>query len=79
MKKLMIAGALLGLLIGAAFGLNEGSPWPAVIWRSCVACICTGFLLRWWGSVWIKCLQEAQQQRLAAAEAKENPSAQPKL
>jgi hypothetical protein len=71
MKKLMITGALLGLLIGAVFGLNEGSPWPAVIWRSCVASISAGFLLRWWGRVWIKCLHDAQAQRLVAAETKE--------
>jgi hypothetical protein len=78
MKKLMIAGALLGLVVGACFGLNEGSPWPSVLWRGCIVSIGTGFLMRWWGSLWIRCLRESHLEQLAAADAAEQSLTQSK-
>jgi hypothetical protein len=69
MKKLMIMGGLLGFLIGISVGLAQHSSWPSILWRASVAALSAGFLLRWWGNVWITCLAEAHQQKLAAAEA----------
>jgi hypothetical protein len=72
MKKLMIMGGLLGFLIGITVGLAQNSSWPSILWRSSAAALAAGFLLRWWGSVWMNNLAEAYQQKLAAAEAQRN-------
>jgi hypothetical protein len=69
MKKLMIMGGLLGFLIGTSVGLAQHSSWPSILWRSSVASLAAGFLLRWWGQVWMNSLAEAHQQKLAVAEA----------
>ena len=66
----MILGGLIGFLIGISFGIAQGSAWPAVIWRASVATILAGVVLRWWGGVWIKSLQQAQRERLLAVETK---------
>ena len=66
----MILGGLIGFLIGISFGIAQGSAWPAVIWRASVATILAGVVLRWWGGVWIKSLQQAQRERFLADEAK---------
>lgn len=72
MKKLMIMGGFLGFLIGITVGLAHNSSWPSILWRSSAAALAAGFLLRWWGGVWIENLTEAHQQKLAAAEAQRN-------
>jgi hypothetical protein len=78
MKKLMIMGGLLGFLIGTGFGLAQHSSWSSILWRASVAALAAGYLLRWWGQVWINSLIEAHQVKLAAAEAAESKrSAQP--
>jgi hypothetical protein len=66
----MILGGLIGFLIGISFGIAQGSAWPAVIWRASVATFLAGVVLRWWGGVWIKSLQQAQRERLLASETK---------
>jgi hypothetical protein len=70
MRLWMILGGLIGFLIGVSFGIAQGSAWPAVIWRASVATFLAGVVLRWWGGVWIRSLQQAQGERLLAAEAK---------
>jgi hypothetical protein len=77
MKKLMITGGLMGFLIGVVFGLLERSGWPAVIWRACVAACCAGLMLRWWGGIWIKSLQQAYADKMAAAARAESPVTYP--
>ena len=72
MKKLMILGGLIGFLIGTAVGLAQHSPWSSILWRASVAALVAGYLLRWWGQVWMNGLAEAYQEKLAAAEALEN-------
>jgi hypothetical protein len=71
MKKLMILGGLVGFLGGIAAGLAQGSSWSSIFWRSSVAALVAGFLLRWWGQVLSNGLQEAYAEKLAAAEALE--------
>ena len=57
---MMILGGLLGLVIGIAFGLAQQSAWPDVIWKAALATYFSGLLMRWWGSVWMKCLNQVQ-------------------
>ena len=74
MKKLMIMGGLLGFLIGIVFGLLQGVGWPALFWRASVGTFTAGMLLRWWGRLWIRSLQESYTQHLASGPVS-NPSA----
>lgn len=69
MKKLMMMGGLMGFLIGLVFGLAQGVTWPALFLRASVATLAAGLLLRWWGRVWIRGLQESYDQRLATEAA----------
>jgi len=75
MKKLMIMGGLGGFLAGVSAGLAQSSSWSSILWRASVASVAAGFLLRWWGQVWMNGLAEAHQEKLAAAEARELQSA----
>jgi hypothetical protein len=63
MKKLMMLGALLGFLIGTAFGLLQECSWPSVLWRSSVAAAVAGLLLRWWGRLWMAGLREVYERK----------------
>jgi hypothetical protein len=63
MKALMILGAIVGFLIGSAFGLAGSSPWPGTLWRSCAAALLAAVLTRWWSRVWINSLRDAHHQR----------------
>jgi hypothetical protein len=59
MKKLMIMGGLTGFLIGFGAGLINDVSWPALFLRSSVAAFAAGVLMRWWGRLWIRGLQES--------------------
>ena len=63
MKKLMIMGGLTGFLIGFGVGLINDVSWPALFLRASVAAFAAGLLMRWWGSLWIRGLQESLSQR----------------
>lgn len=76
MKKLMIMGGLMGFAMAALIGMAQNSSWSSILWRASVAAMAAGFLMRWWGQVWMKGLAEAYQEKLAAAEALETQSAQ---
>ena len=73
MKKLMIMGGLIGFVIGIVFGLVQGVAWPSLLWRASVATFAAGILMRWWGRIWVRSLQESYAQRLAAGPPA-NPS-----
>lgn len=79
MKRLMIIGGMLGFAIGMALGSStEGADGPTVLWRSSVACVAGGVLLRWWGRVWVRCLRDAhlrQQEALLANLPSPTPAA----
>jgi hypothetical protein len=71
MKLLMITGGLLGFFIGISLGVAQNSPWPDIIWRASIVAYVAGLLMRWWGRVWIKELQNAAISRqLALSKAK---------
>jgi hypothetical protein len=73
MKKFMITGGLAGFAIGIVFGLVQQSSWPSVIWRASVAALGAGLLMRWWGGIWCRSLQQAYQEHaLAQAQATEH-------
>ena len=69
MKPLMLLGALIGFLSGIVLGLVRHGDWSDVLWRSMLAALVLGLLLRWWGRRWVQCVREAQQERLAALMA----------
>ena len=73
MKKLMIIGGLMGFLIGIVFGLAYGSAWPFIIWRASVATLGAGLLMRWWGGVWVRSLQESYSERLGSDSVHTRP------
>ncbi|MEW6156426.1 MAG: hypothetical protein AB1813_03280 [Verrucomicrobiota bacterium] len=62
---MMILGGLLGFTIGVGFGLAQSSGWPSILWRASLAAYVGGLLLRWWGRVWARSLQQAHQERFA--------------
>ena len=79
MKLIMVFGGVIGFGIGMTFSWAQGSSWPAVLWRSAMAALVSGILLRWWGRLWLKCLQESFLERQAAlkkqaASTPSNPS-----
>ena len=69
MKLIMTLGGLLGFGIGLVFSWAAGSPWPSVLWRASVAAFVSGVLLRWWGRVWLKALQQSHREKQAALQA----------
>jgi hypothetical protein len=75
MKLMILVGAIVGFLIGMTFGWAQQSPWPSVLWRGAVAAYAAAVLMRWWGRVWVKSIQQVNEQRKAlaarAAEAAE--------
>lgn len=71
MKSLMLLGGFLGFGIGVSFGLLQQSDWSSILWRSAVAAYGAGWLMRWWGGVWLQGLKEVGEERLAAARARE--------
>ena len=79
MKLIMVFNSVIGFGIGMAFSWAQGSSWPAVLWRSSMAALIAGILLRWWGRLWLKCLQQSYLERQnalkkQAASNSSNPS-----
>jgi L-asparagine transporter-like permease len=76
MKSLMILGGLIGFGLGLGVGLAHGGAWPDVFWRASVAALLAGLVLRWWGRVWVRSLQESFRER-GAGGAKPDPVSTP--
>jgi hypothetical protein len=70
MKSLMILGGLLGFGIGVSFGLLQHGDWSSILWRSAFAAYGAGWLMRWWGRVWLQGLKEVGEERMAASRAR---------
>jgi hypothetical protein len=71
MKLIMVLGGLIGFAIGLGFSWAQGSSWPSVLWRAAIAALLAGILLRWWGRLWLKCLQSSHRERQAALKKRE--------
>jgi hypothetical protein len=63
MKALIILGAIVGFVMGAAFGLAGNSPWPNALWHACAAALAAAVLTRWWSRVWMQSLRDSLDQR----------------
>jgi ribose/xylose/arabinose/galactoside ABC-type transport system permease subunit len=63
MRSLILLGGLIGFGIGVGFGLMQGKTMPSIMLHACVATYASGMLLRWWGRVWIRNVQQANQER----------------
>ena len=74
MKLIMVLGGLIGFGIGLGFSWAQGSEWPAAVWRSAIAALLAGVLLRWWGRLWIQCLKDAHREKQAAQPKPETKS-----
>lgn len=65
MKKFMIGGGLFGFLIGIVSGYVESADWASILWRSSVATVLAGLLLRWWAKLWVNTLHEVCRRKAA--------------
>lgn len=65
MRSLLLFGAVSGLATGVLMGLLNRSDWSSILWRSMLAAVALGVLLRWWGQRWTECLRAAQHERFA--------------
>jgi len=72
MKRVVTIGALLGFLIGMGFGLAERAPWPDAIWRAALTAFIASLLMKWWGRVWVRSLQQAHQEKTSTDGEKTN-------
>jgi hypothetical protein len=74
MKALIVLGAIVGFLTGAAFGLAGNSPWPTALWRACAAALAATILTRWWSRVLMQGLRDSQDQRHRQPAATTKPA-----
>jgi hypothetical protein len=59
MKYLILIGGFIGFSIGLLFGWAFESPYPSMLWKSCMAAYVAGWLMKWWGGMWAKSLKTA--------------------
>jgi hypothetical protein len=78
MKKMMIAGGLGGFGLGTLCGLStQGSAWPGILLRASIAALGTGWLFRWWGGVFARCLAQAHAEARAKLSAERSATPAP--
>jgi hypothetical protein len=63
MKLLLLIGGLLGFGIGLTVGLTRSQPLGPALLQACIALYIGALLMRWWGRVWTRALQESQRER----------------
>ena len=78
MKLTMALGGFLGFGIGLLLSWVQGSSWPSVVWRSSLAALLAGLLLRWWGRLWVASLKQSHQDRQSALAAVKKSESKPK-
>lgn len=72
MKALMILGAIVGFLLGAALGHLANNSWATTLWKACAAALAAALLARWWAGVWLRGLRESLENQQS------NPTPAPK-
>jgi galactitol-specific phosphotransferase system IIC component len=71
---LMLSGTMIGFLLGIGLGLAGRADWPSVFLHATAAAAAVGWLMRWWGGVWLRGLRTScEQRRLAEALARQQP------
>ena len=71
---LMLTGTVIGFLLGIGLGLAGRADWPSVFLHAAAAAIALGWLMRWWGGVWLRGLRTScEQRRLAETVARQQP------
>ena len=63
MKLLLLTGGLLGFGMGLWLGLVHDQSLPHALVHACVALYVGALLMRWWGRVWMKALQDARREK----------------
>ena len=63
MKALLALGGLIGFGMGLGLGLAYEKSLPSALVHACVATCIGALLLRWWGRVWLRGLQQAGQEQ----------------
>jgi hypothetical protein len=79
MKSLLLVGGLLGWALGMGFSYLQGTTWPTSFWHGCVAAYLCALLMRWWGRVWRKSLEQSVLEREQAQDAIISPTNTPKV
>jgi hypothetical protein len=69
MKSLLLIGGLMGWGLGMGFSYLHGTTWPTSLWHGCVAAYLSALLMRWWGRVWRKSLEQSVLEREQAQDA----------
>ncbi|MGB9603675.1 MAG: hypothetical protein ACP5MG_11210 [Verrucomicrobiia bacterium] len=75
MKLMLMIGGFVGFGIGVILGVAQSGSWQDVIWKSAVAAYIAGFLMKWWGTVWIKSIQESESMRASQQPEKQEANA----
>ena len=69
MKNLMILGGCLGFVGGSVIGWMNQNEVFVLLTKACLATCIGGWLLRWWGQLWLNSLKVAVQEELQQRDA----------
>jgi len=61
MKLLILLGGMVGFITGVGLGLLREKSLCSIVLHACVVMYVGGLLMRWWGRVWIRGLQYANE------------------
>jgi hypothetical protein len=70
MKAMMILGAVIGFILGAASSISGGCTAATAFWHAAVTALVGAVLARWWSRLWLINLADTmEQQRRRRAQA----------
>jgi hypothetical protein len=69
MKNLMILGGCLGFVGGSLIAWMNQDEVLVLLTKACLATCIGGWLLRWWGQLWLNSLKVAVQEELQQRDA----------
>lgn len=72
MRAMMSIGGLVGFLIGLSPGLGDSGIWGENLLRASISALAAGWLMRWWGGVWVRNWHQAHAQRTQQPEISQN-------